>query len=620
MRARGLMQKGLKPSKAKAVRKLPQLDLPKLKTMVEIGAELTEDARSASERDRDYYDGHQWTPEEIAILKRRKQPVSVINRIQRKVDAMIGLEQRMRTDPKALPRGPEDEDAAQAATKALVFVDDNTRFDALRSHCFENMIVEGYGGVEVAVEMRRDRPEIVIHRLRWEEIVFDPHSREKDFSDAGYVGSQKWMSLDAAMEALSGWWQGAPEELQDVLSQSMTAREDGQTFEDRPRASQYRWADRRQQRVRVAQLYYRNQGNWYLAIFTGGGLIYNDLSPYYDEDGKTCCPIHLMTAYIDRENRRYGVVRSMISQQDEINKRRSKLLHMLNSRQTVGVKGAVPDESELKRQLAAPDGHISLDIEAFEAAAQSGVRPFEVLPQQDQIAGQFSLLQESKAEIDMFGPNPSLMGQTEGGASGRAIMAQQQAGMAELAPLYDSLRDWTIRVYRAMWERIKQFWTEERWVRVMDAAGQMQWVAFNQQVGMQVQQDPATGMTMLAPMVQNAVAEMDIDLVIEDVPDHVTLQQEQFEQLSAMAQQGLPIPPEMIIKASSVKDKAELLQMLQQQQQAVMAMQQQQGERAFQLEATKVQAAAQRDTSTAVRNMADAQKTQIEARRAALGF
>lgn len=594
---------------------MPQLDLAKLKSMVENAADLTSEAREASERDRDYYDGHQWTPEEVAILQQRKQPVITINRIKRKIDAMIGIEQRMRVDPKALPRGPEDEQVAQAATMALVFVDDQTRFDIIRSQVFETAAVEGYGGVEVVAEMRRGRPEVIINRLRWEEIFFDPHSREKDFSDAAYLGTQKWMSLDAAVSALSGWWRGEADDLAGLLETSMKNTQDGETYDDRPyHSNSFRWADRSQKRVRVCQMYYQRGGVWYLAIFCGGGEIYNDVSPYVDEDGDPTCPMELMTAYIDRENRRYGVVRDMISQQDEVNKRRSKLLHSLNSRQTLGVKGAVPDESELKRQLAAPDGHVSLDVEAFEDAARAGVRPFEILPQSDQIAGQFSLLQESKSEIDMFGPNPSLIGQTEGGASGRAIMAQQQAGMAELAPLYDSLRDWTIRVYRQMWERIKQFWTEERWVRITGPDGQMTWVAFNQPSGPpMVQMDPATGVPTIVPQLQNAPAMMDVDLVIEDVPDHVTLQQEQFEQLAQMAREGLPIPPEMIIEASSVKDKQRLLQMLQQQQAQAAQMAAQEKQAQFQLEAMKTQAGAQKD-------MADAQKTQVETVRLARGY
>jgi hypothetical protein len=69
---------------------MPQLDLPALKIMVETAADLTTSAREMSERDRDYYDEHQYTAEEIATLRRRKQPIITINRIKRKVDAMIG--------------------------------------------------------------------------------------------------------------------------------------------------------------------------------------------------------------------------------------------------------------------------------------------------------------------------------------------------------------------------------------------------------------------------------------------------------------------------------------------------------------------------------------------------
>lgn len=591
---------------------MAQLELNKLKSMVSNAADLTSEAREASERDRDYYSGHQWTQEEISVLNQRRQPVITINRIQRKVDAMIGLEQRMRVDPKAYPRNPGDEEPAEAATKALVYVDDNTRFDTKRSAAFENLIVEGYGGVEVIVEERRGRFEVIINRLRWEEIFFDPHSREKDFSDAAYIGTQKWMSLDAAVEMFEDVYEGQ-EPLEELLQTSLTNPQEGETYDDRPEESNsFRWADKRYKRVRIAQMYYRRKGNWYLAIFCGGGEILNQISPYEDEDGKPTCPIELMSAYVDRENRRFGTVRSMISQQDEINKRRSKLLHQLNSRQTMGVRGAVDSVSNMKRELAAPDGHVEINTEAFEDAIRAGIRPFEMIQNQDQTSGQFSLLQEAKGEIDMMGPNPSLIGQTEGGASGRAIQAQQQAGMAELAPLYDSLRDWTIRVYRAIWARIRQYWTEERWVRVTDSLGAQEFVGLNVQRGMQMQMDPQTGMPMMVPQIENSVTEMDVDIIIEDTPDHVTLQQEQFQQLSEMAQQGIPIPPEMLIKASSVKDKQELLEMMQKQREQAAQAQQQQAQMQAQIDQLKAQASAQKDMAGAAKDAADAEKIRAE--------
>lgn len=548
--------------------------LESLKVMVENATDLTSGAREASERDRDYYDGYQYTAEEIAELNRRKQPVITTNRIKRKIDAMIGIEQRGRTDPRALPRTPAHLQAADIATQALVFVDDVTRFDSKRSSVFENQLVEGYGGVEIVAQEKRGKMEVVVNRLRWEEIFFDPASREKDFSDAAYMGVMKWMSLDKAVATYGK----AHEEL---LQATITTAQDGETYEDRPFKTQsFRWGDKKQRRVRVAQMYYLSEGVWYLAIFTGGGEIYNDASPYLDEDGKPCNPMELLSGYVDRENRRYGVVRDMISAQDEINKRRSKSLHLLNSRQTAGVKGAVKSVDDMKKELAKPDGHVEIDLDVADGAREAGIPAWQVLPNNDQIAGHFQLLQEAKSEIDMLGPNASLLGQLEGDQSGRAIMAQQQAGLAELAPIYDQLRDWTLRVYRQMWTRIRQYWTEERWIRVTDEVQAPQFIGLNQVVGF----DPYT----MAPQMQNAVAEMDVDIIINDAPDVVTLQQEEFQQLADLARNGTPIPPEMLIEASSVRNKQKLLEMMQAQREKAMQAQAAQAEKAGQLEEVKV--------------------------------
>lgn len=572
------------------------LELESLKTMVSTAVDLTSTARQSSENARDYYDGWQLTREEVAELNRRKQPVIINNRIRRKVDAMVGIEQRSRTDPRALPRAPRDEQAADVATKALVFVDDVTRFDTKRSAAFENLLVEGYGGAEVVVEPRGGRLEIVVNRLRWEEIFYDPASREKDFSDAAFVGCMKWMSLDKAI-ALYG-----PQH-EEILTQTCMGL-DGETYEDRPLyESVFRWGDKKQRRVRVAQMYYLDGNVWHLAIFTGGGLIDHRVSPYYDDLGEPCCPMVLMSAYVDRENRRSGVVRDMMYAQDEINKRRSKSLHMLNSRQTQTIKGAV-DAQRLKDELAKPDGNVELDIDAVVGAREAGVPAFQILNNQDQLAGHFNLLMEAKNEIDMLGPNASLLGQLQGDQSGRAIMAQQQAGLVELSPIYDSLRDWTLRCYRQMWARIKQFWTEERWIRVTDEAQAPQFIGLNVVQGY----DPFT----MQPVMENAVAQMDVDIIIEEAPDLVTLRQEEFEQLSALAQQGIPIPPEILVEASAVRNKARILEAMKAAQQQAMQAQMGAQQAAMQKAEAETRAKVISAEAKARLDMARAQKTQAE--------
>ena len=573
------------------------LEHGQLKVMVESATDLTATAREKSEKCRDYYDGYQLTPEEVAALKKRRQPPIVINRIKRKIDAMVGIEQKGRTDPRALPRTPRDEQAADVVTKALVFVDDQTRFDAKKSQAFENMIVEGYGGVEIVVEQKRAGFEIVINRLRWEEIFFDPYSREKDFSDAAYKGCMKWMALDKAL-ALYG------EENREILEATVGSSLDGLTYDDRPFTMRnFQWGDPKQKRVRVAQMYYLSGNTWHYAIFTGAGQIYNEVSPYLDDEGKPICPIILMSAYVDRDNRRYGVVSDMIDPQDEVNKRRSKLLHQLNSRQTWGVKGAA-SVNHIKSEMAKPDGHIEIEQDALLAAGEARVSPFNIISNNDQIAGQAQLLQEAKNEIDAVGPNASLQGQLQGEQSGRAILAQQNAGLIELAPVYDSLREFSLGCYRQMWMRIKQYWTDERYIRVTDEMEAPQFVGLNVVRGY----DPMT----MQPQIENPVPMMDVDIQIEEAPDLVTLRQEEFEQLAQMAQQGIPIPPEMLIEASSIRNKAKVLEMMQQQKQEAMQAQAMQAQAMQQMEGAKVQATVQTAQAKATRDMAEAEQTTVE--------
>ncbi len=586
------------------------LDNDAKRKLVSRAAELTQAARAASERDRDYYDHHQLTEQEENTLRRRGQPIIINNRIQRKVDAMVGLEQKGRVDPQAWPRNPQDQDAADVATKALVYVEECERFDVKRSSAFENLLIEGYGGVEVCAKRDRYGMTPCLTRLRWEEIFFDPNSREKDFSDASYMGVQKWMSEDSAVEYCRPFWQGDADELRALFDTQSTFSDE--TYDDRPREEgQMAWVDPKMRRVRVVQMYYQRGGEWRLAIFTGRGDIYDEASPYLDEEGRPACAMVLMTAYVDRENRRYGLVRSLISLQDEVNKRRSKSLHLLNSRQTVALKGAV-DPGLLKRELAKADGHIPIDESVLPPGATSIRDAFDLIPTTDQVAGHAQLLTEAKQEIDMLGPNASLMGQLEGQHSGRAIMAQQQAGLAELAPIYDSLRDWTERVYRKIWAGIRQFWTEPRWVRVTDEQDAPQFIGLNQVVAgpMGLQQ-------------VNSPAQMDMDIIVGMTPEFVTLRHEQFDRIAEFAQANPGvIPPHVLLEMADIPDKKRIREMMEPDPQTaqMQQVQQQLAARGAEAEVAGLEAKAMRDQAAAQKDMAaiagEQAKAQAEAIRA----
>ncbi|HUS97546.1 MAG TPA: hypothetical protein VMX97_12470, partial [Hyphomicrobiaceae bacterium] len=126
-----------------------------LVSWVEDAEEATDAARKAAERDRDYYDHKQLTTAEKATLRERGQPDVVINRIKPKLDFLLGFEASNRTDPRAFPRTPMDEGASEACTDALRYIGDRTDINQKFSIAWENMLIEGYGGLELTVEQKQ---------------------------------------------------------------------------------------------------------------------------------------------------------------------------------------------------------------------------------------------------------------------------------------------------------------------------------------------------------------------------------------------------------------------------------------------------------------------------------
>jgi hypothetical protein len=201
--------------------------------------------------------------------------------------------------------------------------------------------------------------------------------------------------------------------------------------------------------------------------------------------------------------------------------------------------GAVQDVERFRREAARPDGVKVINPGFFDRIRDD--------TRSDLAAGHIQLLSEAKSEIDMMGPNPAMSGDQGASASGRAIMVSQQGGLIEMGDLLDSLRHLDRRVFRAIWSRIRQFWTAPLWIRVTDDERTIRFVGLNQPLeepipnpvtgeplldgtgrpAMRPARDPVTGL----PRLQGAVAEIDVDIVIDDAPDTVAPAIEQFEAL-----------------------------------------------------------------------------------------
>lgn len=506
-------------------------------------ADATRNARLQAEIHRDYYDGKQWSDEEIQKLNARGQPAITDNRIKDKVEYLLGMERKLRTDPQAYPRTPDDDPGAEAATDALRYVADCNYFQQTKSKVYEYMQIEGFGGAEVIVDNATyngtPNKKVLIRAVRWDRLFYDAHSLLEDFSDSRYQGILKWMDLDEAIATYKstkkkGDTYPAFAEFADLFT-SEAFLAGFPTYDDKPR-----WFDRSRKRIQVIEHYYKKGDKWMRAVYTRVGFIEPPAESVYidSESGKKECPLILQSMYVDRDGNRYGVVKRYKDLQDEINKRRSKSLHLLSVNQATAEKGAVDDVDKARKELARPDGFLEYT---------PGMK-LDVRENTDLAEGQFKLLQQSIAAMGDTGPNEALLGQS-GDISGRAKQLDQGAGMVQLGVGPDSLRYWQTRVMKAAWSRIKQFWTGEMWVRVTDDENS-RFMALNStypENHIHVQKKIAQ---VGDPM--NQVADMDVDIIIAEAPDTITLQQEQFQILADLAGKGIQIPPQALIEASSL--------------------------------------------------------------------
>lgn len=585
-------------------------DVTELVRMFEDAEDATRDAREKAERDIDYRDGKQLTAEQEATLQKRHQPVVIYNRIQRKVDYLSGLEKQSRKDPKAFPRNPDDLDAASAATDGIRYACDDNDWDQVRSAAWDDILTPGTGAVFVGAKRGRDGIDPELRHIPWDRFFHDPHSARFDFSDASYMGIVTWMDMSRAKLL----WPDREEVIQTTWQRAKQT----ETYDDKPKFRL--WCDYKRKRVRIIEIYYLRGLEWYRCVYTEAGHLEDPIpSPYLDETGRPENPIKAVSAYIDRDNNRFGTVRVMISPQDEVNKRRSKALHLISTRQSRISPVAQLSPEHVQKQLADPMGVI---------VAEQG--DFEILPTNDMAAANLQMLQEAKAEIDLLGANAALAGKNETDLSGRAILAQQQGGMVEVARVFDRLRHLSLMVYRSVWARIKQYWREERWIRVTGNDNAPRYVGINQPqtfiqaAAEQLQGDPQAelklGMLARDPranmvmQVKNQVAELDVDIIIDEGMDTPTVQAEQFDTLVKMLPTLGPVGQspqviEMLIQASQLRDKDQLIELLRQgpSPEQVQAQQAQQ-----QIAMAGAQAEVEKKQSETVENLAQAEATRAD--------
>ena len=517
-----------------------------------VGAKSNENTESA-EAER-YFHAVQWTKEELKILDDRRQPPITFNRIKRKIHTIMGILEKMRQEPIAFPRTPnkQADDGAELATKVINFAL-GWDWGDLSTNVGRRCAIRGISGAEMVVTQGdHGDPDIEWDEVDQRDYFYDPRSTKHDFTDARYQGTTRWMDIDEAIDT----WPDYEEDLQNYVDTGPTT--DWERGDERKTLA---WLKPKEKELRIVDHWFMVGSQWHYVIYCGNTALEWGESPHRDEKGRSVSKFEMMSYEVDQDGDRYAIFRDLKSPQDEINHRRSKALHQLNSRKVIADDGAVDDVELARREYARADGWViknaGKEIITEDAQAQAVVK------------GNLELLQEAKGEIDSYGPNPGLIGTEIPAESGRAIQLLQAAGIAELGTYAQSFKHWKLRVYRKTWNACQQFWTSERFIRVSDDPKIQQFVQIN---GWEKDQNGF-------PVVINQLSALDVDIIVDEGPDAVTTMADTFDLLLALAKSGLKIPPEALIQMSALPSsmKEQVLQKMQptqmDQQQIMMQMQ-----------------------------------------------
>ncbi len=154
---------------------------------------------SCYERAFRYYRGDQWTPEEIRAFHSQFRHHYVFNEIATKVDHLLGVQRRTRTEPVVRSRRPERAAEADEMTARLAVISDLSDAEYVESDVFLDSLLAGYGVAAVRTGTEPGMP-IKIERISPYEILWDVTATDRALAGARWLARSSILPRRKAAE------------------------------------------------------------------------------------------------------------------------------------------------------------------------------------------------------------------------------------------------------------------------------------------------------------------------------------------------------------------------------------------------------------------------------------
>lgn len=595
-----------------------------------------------------FYRGDQWDEDDVAALDSEGRPALTINTILPTVNTVLGEQSTRRADVRFKPRRGGDEDIANVLTKLYMQIADNNKLDWIEQQVFsDGLILDGRGFFDVRMDFSDHvEGEIRITAKDPLDILIDPDAKDYDPKTWNEVFETKWMTLDE-IEELYG--KKKAEDLRFVAENGNSFGRDSIEYEENrygdldstddylgagiPGDDEYRNVrslrvierqHKRMKRVdcfvdpntgdqrdvpeewteRKAKKFAKQYGldiiskvkrkvRW--TVTCDQVVLHDDWSPYND---LTIVPYF---AYF-RRGRPFGMVRNLLSPQEQLNKIASQELHIVN---TTANSGWMVESGSLI-------GMTADDLE--EHGAETGLvleynrgssPPVKIQPNQIP-TGLDRISQKAQMNIkSISGVNDSMLGTDSAEVSGIAIQAKQNRGVVMIQVPLDNLRKARHFLAEKILDLVQAFYTEQRIIMIT-----------NEDSPLKPREPLVVNEMTPEGRVVNDITLGEYDVIISTAPARDSFDEVQFAEALSLRQVGVSIPDDAIIEYSHLARKQELAQRVRQltgqepptpEQAEMMAFQQQAAMQKLQLEIAEMQAKVQNMQSDTALNVAKVQ-------------
>jgi hypothetical protein len=598
-----------------------------------------------------YYRGEQWDEFDIQELDDQGRPALTINTILPTINAVIGEQSSKKADIQFKPRGSGNQDIADVLTKVFQQIADNNKLDWVEAQVFQDGIIQDRGWFDIRIDFDDHvMGEVRIQAKDPLDIIIDPDAKYYEPTTWNEIFETKWMSIDEIEEV---YGQAKADKLRVLAETGATLGADSMDFEEE------RYGDTEQEnyghqypadpenaralrsiRVIERQYYQLKDCMFYTDPVTGDqrpvpyswgkkkrekfaddyGLyivdkkmrkvrwtvtadavvLFDDWSPY---DYFTLIPYF---PYF-RRGKPFGMVRNLLSPQEQLNKISSQELHIVN---TTANSGWIVESGSLSGMTADDleehGAETGLVLEFNRGSTPPGKIPPNQIP-----TGLDRIGQKAARNIkEISGIGDSMLGLDSAEVSGVAIQAKQNRGSTMLQVPLTNLAKTRQYLAENVLKLVQTYYTEERLIQITDEED-----PYKPRVPMRVNAMSPEGTII------NDLTIGEYDVVVSTAPARDNFDEMQFAEAISLRQVGVPIPNDMIVEYSHLSRKADIADRIRklegtapptEQQLQIQQFQAEAAIRSTQLEIAKMEAEVQRLQSEAALNVAKTASAEMD--------